>query len=183
MSVLKCVKCGFYSTKDSCPYCGNKTETDIFSLKNVCKKCGSIDSFDREKCDQCGSDILLFSDADVLQYMNYKVKIKGDPEIAQKLSAARKELALKYIENNPEFDRDAFEKTFEEDLIRCIGCDRRREEESTRNTKPIVECPYCHSKNTSRISSLSKAVSIAAFGLFSQKRKYQWHCNNCRSDF
>ena len=113
----------------------------------------------------------------------YKVKIKGDPEIAQKLSAARKELALKYIENNPEFDHDAFEKTFEDDLIRCIGCDRRRAEESARNTKPIVECPYCHSKNTSKISSLSKAVSIAAFGLFSQKRKYQWHCNNCRSDF
>lgn len=183
MSVLKCTKCGFYSTKDTCPYCGNKTEIDMHSFINVCKKCGNVSYLKGDKCDKCGSNIIYFSDDDVIKHLNYNVKIKGDPEIAQKLSAARKELALKYIENNPEFDRDAFEKTFEEDLIRCIGCDRRREEESTRNTKPIVECPYCHSKNTSKISSLSKAVSIAAFGLFSQKRKYQWHCNNCRSDF
>lgn len=50
-------------------------------------------------------------------------------------------------------------------------------------TKPTVKCPYCQSENTKKISSTAKAVNIAMFGLFGNKRKYQWHCNNCNSDF
>lgn len=47
----------------------------------------------------------------------------------------------------------------------------------------IITCPYCHSTNTSKISTTSKVVNIALFGIFGQKRKHQWHCNNCGSDF
>lgn len=47
----------------------------------------------------------------------------------------------------------------------------------------LIECPYCHSFNTKKISSLSKAGSVAMFGIFSQKIKHQWHCNSCNSDF
>lgn len=50
-------------------------------------------------------------------------------------------------------------------------------------SKPKVECPYCHSTNTTKISAVSKAGSVVMFGLFSQKVKHQWHCNNCKSDF
>lgn len=45
------------------------------------------------------------------------------------------------------------------------------------------ECPYCHSTRTTRITSADKAVNIFMFGLLGQKRKYQWHCNNCQSNF
>lgn len=45
------------------------------------------------------------------------------------------------------------------------------------------ECPYCHSHNTSKITATAKAVNTAMFGVLGQKRKYQWHCNNCKSDF
>ena len=42
-----------------------------------------------------------------------------------------------------------------------------------------VECPYCHSKDTKKISSLSKAGSVALFGVFALgKTSKQWHCNN-----
>lgn len=54
---------------------------------------------------------------------------------------------------------------------------RAREEAS----KP--ECPYCHSRNTTKITTTAKAVNTAMFGVLGQKRKYQWHCNKCRSDF
>ena len=50
-------------------------------------------------------------------------------------------------------------------------------------SKPSVECPYCHSTNTKKISGVSKAGSVALFGLFSQKARHQWHCNDCKSDF
>lgn len=46
-----------------------------------------------------------------------------------------------------------------------------------------VHCPYCNSSNCKKISGISKATSVAMFGIFSQRVKKQWHCNNCRSDF
>ena len=54
----------------------------------------------------------------------------------------------------------------------------------TDTTKLLIECPYCHSTNTKKISGLSKAGSVALFGIFALgKTSKQWHCNNCNSDF
>ena len=50
--------------------------------------------------------------------------------------------------------------------------------------KPTVTCPYCKSTNTKKISSMSKASSVAMWGIFALgKTTKQWHCNNCKSDF
>lgn len=47
-----------------------------------------------------------------------------------------------------------------------------------------VECPYCNSKNTKRITNTSKVVHTAVFGFFSIGRNSKnYHCNNCGSDF
>ena len=47
-----------------------------------------------------------------------------------------------------------------------------------------VECPYCHSTNTRKISGASKAGNVALFGVFAAgKVSKQWHCNQCNSDF
>lgn len=46
-----------------------------------------------------------------------------------------------------------------------------------------VHCPYCNSTRCRKISTISKAGSVALFGIFSQKVKKQWHCDNCGSDF
>ncbi|RHI25837.1 hypothetical protein DW172_03930 [Agathobacter rectalis] len=50
-------------------------------------------------------------------------------------------------------------------------------------SKPKVECPYCHSTNTSKIGTVSRMTSTAMFGLASKKIGKQWHCNSCNSDF
>ncbi len=50
-------------------------------------------------------------------------------------------------------------------------------------TKITVECPYCHSGDTKKISTTSKIVNTAFLGLFGTKRYKQWHCNSCNSDF
>lgn len=50
--------------------------------------------------------------------------------------------------------------------------------------KSVVECPYCHSKDTKKISGLSKAGSVALFGIFALgKTSKQFHCNHCGVDF
>lgn len=41
------------------------------------------------------------------------------------------------------------------------------------------KCPTCQSTNIKKVSGTSKAISVAMFGLFSQKVKKQFHCNNC----
>ena len=47
-----------------------------------------------------------------------------------------------------------------------------------------VECPYCHSKDTKKISGMSKVGSVALWGVFAGgKVSKQWHCNSCKSDF
>ncbi len=57
-------------------------------------------------------------------------------------------------------------------------------EKYTYEKKTMISCPYCKSKNTKKISGLSKATNFAVFGLFSlSKNSKQWHCNNCDSDF
>lgn len=48
---------------------------------------------------------------------------------------------------------------------------------------PVIECPYCHSKDTKKISTGSRMLSAGLFGFGSSKIGKQWHCNNCKSDF
>lgn len=49
--------------------------------------------------------------------------------------------------------------------------------------KTIIECPYCGSSNTKKISSISRISSIIGMGIFSKKIGKRWHCNNCNSNF
>lgn len=59
-----------------------------------------------------------------------------------------------------------------------------REEIIQRNTAPTITCPYCKSTDCKKISGLSKAGSVALWGIFALgKTTKQWHCNNCKSDF
>lgn len=61
------------------------------------------------------------------------------------------------------------------------SANKAREDYLYRNN---AECSYCHSKNTKKISGLSKAGSVAMWGVFAMgKVGKQWHCNQCKSDF
>lgn len=81
--------------------------------------------------------------------------------------------------------------TEEIDPVNNKVINRYKDEERRKNNpgkpatiNPSVECPYCHSTNTEKISGLSKAGSVALFGIFALgKTSKQWHCNNCDSNF
>ena len=67
--------------------------------------------------------------------------------------------------------------------------EKRKQEELDRQIKAriyqasFVECPYCGSYNTHKISFSSRVLSIGLLGIGSGKVGKQWHCNNCRSNF
>ena len=49
---------------------------------------------------------------------------------------------------------------------------------------PVIECPYCHSTKTKKISTMSKVAHTAVFGIYGMGRNSkEWHCNSCGSDF
>ena len=60
--------------------------------------------------------------------------------------------------------------------------EQRKKQEEVESGKRVV-CPYCHSTDTEKIGTVSRAVSISLVGAASSKLGKQWHCNNCKSDF
>ncbi len=50
-------------------------------------------------------------------------------------------------------------------------------------TTNVPKCPTCQSTNIKKVSGISKIGSVAMWGIFSQKVKKQWHCNNCGSEW
>lgn len=79
-------------------------------------------------------------------------------------------------------------KVFTPTLIKgeCLECGTITFSEPNPFAKKRLEvrCPYCNSTNTKKISEMSKAASVAVFGMFAMgKVSKQWHCNNCKSDF
>ena len=85
---------------------------------------------------------------------------------------------------------------YPDDMIQCPTCGKENNTlfSKTIDTKPhhtlelqtkkiVVSCPYCKSTNTQKITSTEKVVNIALFGIFGNKRKHQWHCKDCKSDF
>lgn len=81
----------------------------------------------------------------------------------------KKRLDRQYGKNSPAYQQAVVEQ--------CIQIDRDRKSENQ------VKCVYCNSTNVKKISTSSKVVNTAIFGIFGTKRHKQWHCNNCDSDF
>lgn len=48
----------------------------------------------------------------------------------------------------------------------------------TQQSSNIPKCPTCGSTNIRRISTAEKATGVILFGIFSNKRKYQFECQN-----
>ena len=58
--------------------------------------------------------------------------------------------------------------------------EEKREEEKRRELAEHPVCPMCGSKNTNRISTLNRAVSVGTLGLASSKIGKQYECKNCK---
>lgn len=77
------------------------------------------------------------------------------------------------------------ENDYEKVLI-CKNCANGYvvEQKKIRPQPNIPKCPTCGSTNIKKISCLSKAGSVALFGIFSiGKVSKQWKCNNCGSEW
>ena len=98
-----------------------------------------------------------------------------------------------YLDNDGGFDR-RFEEEFIEEVVKKSPrfnqelFDKRRknfaeyqqrEQMRKYSQTNAPKCITCGSTNIKKISGLSKAGSVALWGIFSQKVKKQFHCNSC----
>ncbi len=94
------------------------------------------------------------------------------------------------ISKSPEFDinfynsKDSILKQRQQQQEEAIAHGQAILEGRDKGNQFGVECPYCHAANVKKITTASKAVHTAFFGIFSLGRNSkQWHCNHCNSDF
>ena len=130
-----------------------------------CEKCGGTGVLDFDVCVQCGS------------HNSYK----SVPDEYVDDYAIKDDLKAEFIENivksSPNFDQECWDRR---EAFKEI---QKHNNELLENDKVkqanVPKCPTCGSSNIKRVSGTSKAVSVAMFGLLSQKVKKQFRCNNC----
>ena len=151
----------------------------------ICIECGR-ELFDNdESCDRCNSNNIInekeykniieeIKNANILkrrkllQDSNYK-------KIYDRIQQPKNHTSKPVILQNKQ-TAESKEEYWERINIHTIN--------KSNKTKSTVECPYCHSINTKKITNSSKAVHTALFGVFSLSRNCkQFHCNNCKADF
>ena len=106
------------------------------------------------------------------QYEDYLVEQKY-PGIHER---AKRERYQQMIENENRLDAIAQQKQADEWRAKI------QTQQDLASGKRVV-CPYCHSTDTEKISTVSRAVSVSLVGAASGKIGKQWHCKNCGSDF
>ena len=151
-----------------------------------CKKCGSVygDEFNlprqilKGKCPQCKS-VIYQAKEDVGYFQGH---------VEKTLPTWKDVVRNKYINKNT-IDvflynkRDKKEISENELKVKKLKNNTKPANDSNNSTSIKVTCPYCHSTNTKKISTTSKMINTAMFGILGTKRHKQWHCNNCKSEW
>lgn len=142
-------------TKAECVVCHNK---EIIDFSNVVITIEEFNGIDEE-----------------IRLKNYAVAV----EKLVSITNCEEDICKKYVEE-AEKERIRLEEEFEKRTGRKI---KHTFEKDMPKSRPVEshtpKCPTCQSPNIKKVSLTSKAGSVALWGLFSQKVKKTWHCNNC----
>ena len=99
---------------------------------------------------------------------------------------------IEYIQNLTGCDREIAQQIINnrKSLMPSTETPQEYEYRTRKANKEVMEslnkpkCPICNSTNIKKISGLSKAGSVALFGVFAVgKVSKQWKCSNCGSEF
>lgn len=151
-------------------------------MLHYCKKCGRViknsNKIKEFKCDYCNSLTYPVPEKYWLDGLDFLISNESKQLL-------RDELVI----TSPEFDQYLYDHR-DADLAKdwakveaAIDSGKAILEGRDKSNKFGVECPYCHATNVRKISTTAKAVNAAIFGLLGNKRRYQWHCDKCGSDF
>ena len=137
----------------------------------ICKKCGNPTTCNDIACSVCGCNDYLATE------------LKPSVVKAKRLSGEWNTVLKNYF-----YEEQVLKMTEYEHQIRL---EKQPPQEATvthnySTSKPLtkdgteIHCPTCGSTNIERVSTVTKAVDIWAWGLFGNKRNKQFKCNNCK---
>lgn len=151
-----------------------------------CPECGKEISNKSNQCIHCGypinSNIIIINgssyDASIIYQAidDYKHQLIDENKVYQIVTTEILKYNLSYKDTNILSDQ-----IIENGKIPQYYNGLTRQEEVLLPNTP--KCPTCGSTNIKKISGISKAGSVAMFGLLSRKVHKQWHCNNCGSEW
>lgn len=126
-------------------------------MYKLCMNCGKILNENATSCIKC-------SETEKIENINTTINLNEYTKI-------------RYISTDPKFIKEMI-LLYENDIVEYTNKINQLKINKDKQ-KNIPKCPTCSSTNLSPISNLSKAGSVALFGIFSQKVKHQWKCNSC----
>lgn len=144
-----------------------------------CKRCGRfVYYFDANKavCDYCKNHVYPVPE----QFLRSKCALHEN---------LKEQFINEYIKSSSEFNQDIFDAReeyavehaddFQKHMAALAHGEAILKEKENKHKIPVIECPYCHSTNTTKISIGDRYIGTVNFAAFSK----QWHCNSCGSDF
>lgn len=150
-----------------------------------CEKCGWIGHVLFSKtCKNCQIKMKLLPEN--MKY-KYHIFVEDWTKISNDEIIQRKEnFVMSELNNNPLFSIEEYNKQINRQIETNRQIDKYHEQQkidSQTKSNPVVECPYCHSTNTKKISGVERVASIATLGIFSKKINKSFKCNNCGGTF
>lgn len=149
-----------------------------------CPECGKEISDKSDKCIHCGFPLTKTKNKIcVINGKEYDLSFvldfyKDHPDEKVKLIGTFRRMTNCGLKDA----KDVIDKILETNEIPKVLILKQQESGKVKeDNKP--RCPTCGSTNLSKVSTMSKAGSVFMWGLFSQKVKKTWHCNNCKYEW
>lgn len=189
MALIKCPECGkeISDRADACIHCGCPLKNIMNEIKIQVSSCGfpilSKKSYVMFSC----KEVLkypsnAFEDGEYVRLLdknNYLVKEVKIEKFSSPLDINTNKLCFNFVIN------DLTKNEANSVVYICKALIVKEEineinESVNEYNKTLVKCPTCSSTDVTRISASEKVANIALFGLFGNKRKMQFQCNNCK---
>lgn len=175
----------------------------------VCPECKNEISQYAELCPTCGFHIREFMECNNLKNTNNvwicpkcAFYSGGYENVSSSIYIKCKRCNTIVIDTNmtgEEFQKKCFiehkngNDFYEEDIAKMLGKPDQFDETSSKqriaenirlnsskeSVKNLPKCPTCQSTNIKKMSTTSKAINAGLFGVLGNRRKKQFHCNNC----
>lgn len=147
------------------------------NYQKYCKYCGDMIFTENKLCRVCGMNL---SETDKEYQLNFYDFIYNNNNFKQK----EMKFFNEKIKINKEFNQNLYEEKEKNILNQQENSDKKYMEYSTpqkiiNRNQNTPKCPTCQSSKIKKISTTAKVTNTVMFGIFGQKRKRQFHCNNC----
>ena len=150
-------------------------------MSKYCPKCKMNFSDEFDECVYCGEDLKdgIIETEDTVPEKS--ISELSDTEILEKYSDYRKRIEKQTGRQMTDFEFLSGIREARRDSLNHQAETYFTSNKETNVNKP--KCLTCQSENIQKISAMTKAGSVALWGIFSQKIKKQWHCNSCGSEW